>query len=136
MWVGTRWYQQQALHTQHIENHIGRQLLTLAFIHSPFFPPQVVPTALRGAFQSCGQNCAGAERFIVQDAVYDDFVARVTAATAGLRQGPALGGAMIDCGALCMPGLDEKVHSLVQDAVSKGAKARGLFEQASCHTCL
>ena len=26
---------------------------------------QAVPTALRGAFQSCGQNCAGAERFIV-----------------------------------------------------------------------
>ena len=26
---------------------------------------QALPTALRGAFQSCGQNCAGAERFIV-----------------------------------------------------------------------
>ena len=25
-----------------------------------------VHTGLRGAFQSCGQNCAGAERFIVQ----------------------------------------------------------------------
>lgn len=37
-------------------------------------PPQVLPTALRGAFQSCGQNCAGAERFIVQERVYDEFV--------------------------------------------------------------
>lgn len=37
-------------------------------------PIQVLPTALRGAFQSCGQNCAGAERFIVHDKVFDDFV--------------------------------------------------------------
>lgn len=85
---------------------------------------QVVPTALRGAFQSCGQNCAGAERFIVQDAVYDEFVSRVEAATAALRQGAALGGHMVDCGAMCMPGLAEKVHALVQDAVLKGAKVR------------
>ena len=35
---------------------------------------QVLPTALRGAFQSCGQNCAGAERFIVHERVFDDFV--------------------------------------------------------------
>ncbi len=26
---------------------------------------------MRGAFQSCGQNCAGAERFLVHSAVYD-----------------------------------------------------------------
>ena len=36
--------------------------------------PQVLPTALRGAFQSCGQNCAGAERFIVHEKVFDEFV--------------------------------------------------------------
>lgn len=38
---------------------------------------QAVPTAMRGAFQSCGQNCAGAERFIVHAKVYDEFVAQV-----------------------------------------------------------
>ena len=37
-------------------------------------PIQVLPTALRGAFQSCGQNCAGAERFIVHEKVFDEFV--------------------------------------------------------------
>lgn len=39
---------------------------------SPQQPPQlqVLPTALRGAFQSCGQNCAGAERFIVHEKVW------------------------------------------------------------------
>ncbi len=87
----------------------------------------MVPTALRGAFQSCGQNCAGAERFIVQEPVYDDFVSRVVAIATQLRQGPALGEGMVDCGAMCMPGLAEKVHGLVQDAVQHGAKVYVFF---------
>eukprot|EP00958_Prasinococcus_capsulatus_P016605 scaffold1839_cov382-Prasinococcus_capsulatus_cf.AAC.19 len=32
---------------------------------------QVVPTAMRGAFQSSGQNCAGAERFFIHKVSYD-----------------------------------------------------------------
>ena len=39
-----------------------------------------------------------------------------------MRQGPALGGGPIDCGAMCMPGLAEKVADLVDDAVQHGAK--------------
>ena len=34
---------------------------------------QCVPMALRGAFQSCGQNCAGAERFYVHEKIHDKF---------------------------------------------------------------
>ena len=30
----------------------------------------------------------------------------------------------VDCGAMCMPGLAEKVQELVDDAVAKGAKVR------------
>ncbi len=54
--------------------HVGG--LALASHQAPSSPSalQVLPTALRGAFQSCGQNCAGAERFIVQERVYDEFV--------------------------------------------------------------
>lgn len=47
-------------------------------------------------------------------------------------QGPALGGRdgsvrpeEVDCGAMCMPGLAEKVQQLVDDAVAKGAKVGG-----------
>ncbi|KAK9808600.1 hypothetical protein WJX72_000341 [[Myrmecia] bisecta] len=83
---------------------------------------QVIPVAMRGAFMSCGQNCAGAERFIVQSRVYGEFVKQVTEVTQRLRQGHALGGSIVDCGAMCMPGAAEQVHALVTDAVSKGAK--------------
>ncbi len=83
---------------------------------------QAVPTALRGAFQSCGQNCAGAERFLVQATVYDRFVDAAAGVARRLRQGPALGDAPVDCGAMCMPDLAEKVAQLVEDAVADGAK--------------
>lgn len=39
-----------------------------------------------------------------------------------LRQGHALGGTPVDCGAMCMPGLAEKVAELVDEAVQKGAQ--------------
>ena len=50
----------------------------------------VCPVALRGAFQSCGQNCAGAERFFVHAKIYDKFCARVAANTKQMRQVPTL----------------------------------------------
>lgn len=126
----------------------------------------VVPTAMRAAFQSCGQNCVAAERFLVHDCIYDDFLRRCSAVASDLRQGRPLGtlpqrrhslwrpknavlsdsssvvlpriatreaagisvvqlgagDAQIDCGALCMPGLREKVHALVEDARKRGAR--------------
>ncbi|EIE25874.1 ALDH-like protein [Coccomyxa subellipsoidea C-169] len=81
-----------------------------------------VPTALRGAFQSCGQNCAGAERFLVQAPVFDRFVDAAVGVARRLRQGPALGDVPVDCGAMCMPGLADKVAHLVEEAVADGAK--------------
>lgn len=86
-----------------------------------------VPTALRGCFQSCGQNCTGAERFIVHENVVDDFVRRATEAVQEMRHGPGYDSGypptrvVVDCGSLCLPGLAEKVARLVDDAVSKGA---------------
>ena len=41
---------------------------------------------MRGALQSGGQNCAGAERFIVAAPLFDDFTARVVATVRKLRQ--------------------------------------------------
>ncbi|KAK9805747.1 hypothetical protein WJX73_005314 [Symbiochloris irregularis] len=81
-----------------------------------------IPTALRGAFQSCGQSCAGAERFIVHSNVHNTFVQRVAVTAKRLRQGPPLGQGMVDAGAMCLPGLAGKVAELVDDAVAHGAQ--------------
>eukprot|EP01026_Neomeris_dumetosa_P080069 TRINITY_DN88189_c0_g2_i2.p1 TRINITY_DN88189_c0_g2~~TRINITY_DN88189_c0_g2_i2.p1 ORF type:complete len:419 (-),score=52.66 TRINITY_DN88189_c0_g2_i2:23-1249(-) len=48
---------------------------------------QVVPTALRAMYQSCGQNCVAPERFIVHSKVYDIFVEKVSDNVQKLRQG-------------------------------------------------
>lgn len=87
-----------------------------------------VPTALRGCFQSCGQNCTGAERFIIQENVVDEFVQRAKSAVEEMRHGPGYDASsypptrvVVDCGSLCLPGLADKVARLVDDAVSKGA---------------
>ncbi|KAK3262062.1 hypothetical protein CYMTET_29060, partial [Cymbomonas tetramitiformis] len=82
---------------------------------------QLMPFALRGTFQSMGQNCTGAERFIVQEGAHDKFVDMAVTAARALRQGPALGPNFVDCGALCMPNHAAHLQSLVDDAVAKGA---------------
>jgi acyl-CoA reductase-like NAD-dependent aldehyde dehydrogenase len=82
---------------------------------------QAVPMALRGAFQSSGQNCAGAERFYVHEKVHDAFVDGIVSAAKQMRQGHALAPG-VDCGAMCMPTQAAFVHELVADAVSKGAR--------------
>lgn len=81
-----------------------------------------VPTALRGAFQACGQNCTGAERFIVHEKIADKFLEKCVQAVEQMLQGPASQNDKVDFGSLCLPGLDEKVQSLVDDAVARGAQ--------------
>ncbi|GLC58293.1 hypothetical protein PLESTB_001342900 [Pleodorina starrii] len=83
---------------------------------------QVVQIALKAAYLNCGQNCAGGERFFVHDKVYDKFLDTIAPLIRNLRQGNPLGPQPVDCGAMCMPGLAEKVHGLVEDAVARGAR--------------
>ncbi|GFR39785.1 hypothetical protein Agub_g270 [Astrephomene gubernaculifera] len=83
---------------------------------------QVIQVSLKAAYLNCGQNCAGGERFLVHDKIYDKFLETVAPLVRGMRQGNPLGEAEVDCGALCMPGLSEKVHGLVEDAVARGAR--------------
>eukprot|EP00457_Paulinella_chromatophora_P004502 gb/GEZN01004514.1/.p1 GENE.gb/GEZN01004514.1/~~gb/GEZN01004514.1/.p1 ORF type:complete len:597 (+),score=82.13 gb/GEZN01004514.1/:123-1793(+) len=81
-----------------------------------------VNSAIQGAFFNCGQNCIASERFYVQEAVYDEFVKRVTETGKKLRQGVSKEGTMCDVGAITMPAQRGKVLALIKDATQKGAK--------------
>ena len=80
-----------------------------------------VEGALVSKYRNAGQTCVCANRFYVQENVYDKFVEKLTAKAraikvgngfdAGVQQGP-----MIDAQAL------EKIESHVADAIAKGAK--------------
>ncbi|GMY27911.1 aldehyde dehydrogenase 22A1 isoform X1 [Fagus crenata] len=88
----------------------------------------VAHIAVRAALQSSGQNCAGAERFYVHRDIYSSFVSKVTKIVKSVSAGPPLAG-KYDMGALCLQEHSEKLESLVNDALDKGAKivVRGSF---------
>ena len=92
---------------------------------------QAAHAAVSAAFIASGQMCLAAERVLVFDAIYDDFVARVQDITLRLRQGAPLQGKVVDIGAMTMPAQVDIVDALVQDALSKGAQLKAGGQRAA-----
>lgn len=86
--------------------------------------PHVAQVAVRAALQSSGQNCAGAERFYVHKDVYSSFVAAVVKIVKSVTAGPPQSG-KYDMGAICMQDHSERLQSLINDALDKGAEIVG-----------
>jgi acyl-CoA reductase-like NAD-dependent aldehyde dehydrogenase len=83
---------------------------------------QAVHAAMNGVFINCGQNCVAAERILVQEAIYDRFERRAGELARALRQGPPLGGEVVDVGGMTTPIQLEIVDRLVRRAVEQGAR--------------
>lgn len=80
-----------------------------------------VEGALNGCFYYSGQVCTSAERILVHEAVYDEFVEKFTARTKQLKIGdPSL--ETTQMGPLCNQTTLDRTARHVDDAVSKGAK--------------
>ena len=83
------------------------------------------------SMQNGGQTCISVERAYVEEAVYDQFVAKVGEKMRGLRQGASSGPGTVEVGAVTSPPQVDIIDSHVRDAVEKGArvvtggKARG-----------
>ena len=69
---------------------------------------------------NAGQTCIGTERVYVHHAVFEPFVAELTAQAQGLRAG---GDAQAPIGPITMPSQLDVIRSHVQDAVDRGATA-------------
>lgn len=76
--------------------------------------------ALWGGMANAGQTCIGTERVYVHQAVFEPFVAELTAQARGLRAG---GDAQAPIGPITMPSQLDVIRSHVQDAVDRGATA-------------
>jgi succinate-semialdehyde dehydrogenase/glutarate-semialdehyde dehydrogenase len=80
-----------------------------------------VEGAMASKYRNAGQTCVCANRIYVQDAVYDDFVARLADKTRGLKVGNGF-----EAGVTTGPLIDDqavaKVEQHVADALAKGAK--------------
>jgi len=95
--------------------------------HAPFivFDDANLDEAVRGAiaskYRNSGQTCVCANRFFVQEGVYEQFAAKLVAAVQGLRVGNGFDegiqqGPLIDLNAVL------KVEGQINDAVAKGAR--------------
>jgi len=95
--------------------------------HAPFivFDDADLDAAVRGAmaskYRNSGQTCVCANRFFVQEGVYERFAAKLVAAVRGLKVGNGFQegvqqGPLIDLAAVT------KVEEQINDAVAKGAR--------------
>jgi acyl-CoA reductase-like NAD-dependent aldehyde dehydrogenase len=83
---------------------------------------QAAHAAMNGCFIHCGQNCVAVERILVHDTIHDRFEQRVAELTRALRQGPPLGGEVVDVGGMTTPLQLAVVERLVRKAIEQGAR--------------
>ena len=78
--------------------------------------------AMMSKYRNAGQTCVCANRILVQSSVMDEFSAKLKIAVEALSVGDGMTSG-VTTGPLINPAAVAKVQGLVQDALSKGAKA-------------
>ena len=81
----------------------------------------LVPLAVTWKFRNSGQVCVSPTRFLVDDAVHDEFVTRFVAETEKLVIGNGMDPGT-QMGPLTTLGQLQSVDALVQEAIAEGAK--------------
>lgn len=80
-----------------------------------------VKVCVEGRLKNNGQSCIGAKRFIVVDAIYDDFLARFKDKMAVAKMGDPFAKDTV-LGPMARPDLRDNLHRQVQESIEKGAK--------------
>lgn len=83
---------------------------------------KAVPAAVQSRFGNAGQTCIAAKRFIVVEAIADEFVRRFTEASAKLAVGDPNDEAT-GLAPMARADLRDELHKQVQASLAKGAKA-------------
>lgn len=81
---------------------------------------KAVVGAMASKFRNCGQTCVSANRFLVQDEVFDEFVGKLTGAIKALKIGDGAN-SDVKIGPLINEPQLKKVAGIVDDARKKGA---------------
>jgi len=80
-----------------------------------------IPSSVWSIYYSAGQSCEARSRVLVEQSIYDDFVARFTEAAGKLKVGDPLD-AETHVGSLISQGHRDKVHSFVEQGREEGAE--------------
>lgn len=111
--VGKILYQQCGPHIKRISLELGGNSPYLVFDSANV--DLAVQLAMVSKFIHCGQACIAANRFLVQEKVYEEFVSKLTEAIKTIKAGENLG-------PLMNANQFKRVCGFVEDARSKGAK--------------
>lgn len=76
--------------------------------------------AVFAAFLNAGQVCTSAERFYIEESIFDEFMGRASELTQSLRIGDPLED--MDVGAMVSRSAREQVENAIDELVSKGAR--------------
>ncbi|MGO2073564.1 MAG: NAD-dependent succinate-semialdehyde dehydrogenase [Pseudoalteromonas sp.] len=79
-----------------------------------------VKTCMQGRMVNNGQTCVSAKRFVVVDALYDDFKKAIIEQFEGMKMGDPMSDDT-DLGPMAREDLRDKIHQQVQESVKAGA---------------
>ncbi len=80
-----------------------------------------VQHAMMGRFLNCGQSCIAAKRFIVIEAIAEQFISQFTKAVAGLQAGDPIT-ADTTLAPMARADLRDELHKQIEGSVAQGAK--------------
>ncbi len=82
---------------------------------------KAIEGAMASKYRNAGQTCVCANRLLVQDAVYDEFVAKLAKTAAAMKVGDGTETGVVQ-GPLINKAAIEKVEEHIADALAKGAR--------------
>jgi succinate-semialdehyde dehydrogenase/glutarate-semialdehyde dehydrogenase len=93
---------------------------------------KAVKTAITARMLNCGQSCIAAKRFILMEAIYDEFVTKFTKAVSELKSGDPLEEAT-KVGPLARKDLADQLNKQVNESVKLGAELLLGGNQNNCY---
>ncbi|MRX50649.1 aldehyde dehydrogenase family protein [Paracoccus sp. S-4012] len=116
--VGRLLYRQSADTVKRLVLELGGHAPFIVFAEADL--DLAVAEAIKAKFATTGQDCLGANRFLIERPVYDAFCARFTEAVKALTLGPGMEDR--DLGPLMNESAVAKQEEHVRDAIARGAK--------------
>ncbi len=116
--VGKLLYRRSAATVKRLVLELGGHAPFLVFADADL--ELAVAEAIKAKFATSGQDCLGANRFLIERSLYPDFCARFAEAAAALTLGP--GSEDRDLGPLMNARAVEKQEAQVADALARGAR--------------
>jgi succinate-semialdehyde dehydrogenase/glutarate-semialdehyde dehydrogenase len=93
---------------------------------------EAAKTAVKARMQNAGQSCIAAKRWIVEQAVADDFIQQVQSIITSLKQGDPFG-VDTDTGPMARPDLAEELEKQMEKSIGQGAQLLAGGERNGCN---